>query len=505
LEINRPISKDIDVNIMNLESDFSLFGDFVKRGFAVGRDRDIRLYVAYIDMMADGNVVNENIMKRLITDVRLTPPTIYSFSADIFEWLKDGGISASDMKEESCFSGVVESVLAGDTVLFIDGSEKAIIISSKGFPSRGVPSAESEVVIRGAKDAFSEGFRTNTTLIRRRIQDTRLKLEQFKVGTRTKTSLGIMYMDDLVRPHILNTIKERISDINIDAVLESGYIEQLIEENWASPFPQMQSTERPDKVAAAILEGRIAIVLDNTPFVLLAPATLDVFFQSPDDYYQRFELASFLRLLRFIAGFLALTISALYIATAVFHPSMIPTSLMLKIASSRINVPFPVVVEILIMEAAFELLREAGIRLPAPIGGTIGIVGGLIVGQAAVEAGIVSPVAVIVTAFGGICGFVLPGISLINAFRMLKFILIAFSACFGFVGFWIGMLFISIHLASLKSFGIPYMSPFVSGGVNNYSDFKDSIFRAPLFKMRKRPIFCREGAVDRQGEGRVKK
>ena len=302
-----------------------------------------------------------------------------------------------------------------------------------------------------------------------------------------------------MRPHILETVKDRIADINIDAVLESGYIEQLIEENWSSPFPQAQSTERPDKVAAAILEGRIAIVLDNTPFVLIVPATLDTFFQSPDDYYQRFELASMLRILRFVAGFLALAISGLYIATAVFHPSMIPTSLMLKMASARMNVPFPIVVEILIMEAAFELLKEAGIRLPAPIGSTIGIVGGLIVGQAAVEAGIVSPIAVIVVAFGGICSFVLPSISLVNAFRMLKFLLIFLSAGFGFVGFWIGILLISIHLASLKSFDIPYMFPFVSGEVNNYSDFKDSIFRVPIFKMRKRPIFCNPDAVTRQG------
>ena len=502
METFKDINKDININIKNIEKVFELCDDLVKRKFAVGRHKELWLYVAYIDMMADNSVIDKNIMKQLITSIRLTPPsmnTFYTPDNDIFEGLKDGGISASDMKEEVNFEGVVNSILSGDTVLFIDGFEKAIIISSKGFPSRGVPSSETEVVIRGSRDAFSEGFRINTTLIRRRIKDSRLKLEQSEVGNRTKTSLGLMYMEDLVRPHILETVKDRIADINIDAVLESGYIEQLIEENWSSPFPQAQSTERPDKVAAAILEGRIAIVLDNTPFVLIVPATLDTFFQSPDDYYQRFELASMLRIMRFIAGFLALTISGLYIATAVFHPSMIPTSLMLKMASARMNVPFPIVVEILIMEAAFELLKEAGIRLPAPIGSTIGIVGGLIVGQAAVEAGIVSPIAVIVVAFGGICSFVLPSVSLVNAFRMLKFLLIFFSACFGFVGFWLGILLISIHLASLKSFDIPYMFPFVSGEANNYSDFKDSIFRVPLFKMRKRPIFCNPDAVIRQG------
>ncbi|MCL2874302.1 MAG: spore germination protein [Defluviitaleaceae bacterium] len=499
METLKNINKDLNTNIENIEAAFENCGDFVKRKFAVGKYKELWLYVAYFDMMANNNFIDDNVMKRLITSIRLTPPTMNEFNDDIFEGLKDGGISASDMKEEVNLEAAINSILSGDTALFIDGSDKAIIIASRGFPSRGVPSSESEVVIRGARDAFSEVFRINTTLIRRRINDTRLKLEQSQVGKRTKTAVGLMYMDDLVRPNILEETQKRIKNINIDAVLDSGYIEQLIEKSWASPFPQAQATERPDKVASAILEGRIAIVVDNTPFVLIVPATLDTFFQSPDDYYQRFELASLLRILRFLAGFLALTASGLYIATAVFHPSMLPTSLMLKMASARMNVPFPVVVEILIMEAAFELLKEAGIRLPAPIGSTIGIVGGLIVGQAAVEAGIVSPIAVIVVAFGGICSFVLPSISLVNAFRMLKFVLIFLSAAFGFVGFWIGIILTSIHLASLKSFGIPYMFPFVSGEVNGYSDFKDSIFRAPLFKMRKRPIFCNPDSVNRQG------
>lgn len=493
------IAKDIDVNIKNIESVFSKCDDVVKRKFAVGRDKDLWLCVTYIDMMANGDTINENIMSKLITNIRLTPPTMSAFSYDVLEGLKDGGITASDISEETDFNKAVDSMLSGDTILFIDGSEKAIIISSKGFPSRGVPSSETEIVIQGAKDAFSESFRTNTTLVRRRIQDTRLKLEQFKAGVRTKTTIGIMYMEDLVRPYILEKVKARIDDINIDAVLESGYIEQLIEENWLSPFPQMQTTERPDKVAAAILEGRIAVVVDNTPFVLIIPATLNTFFQSPDDYYQKFQYASFMRSMRFLAGFFALTMPGLYIAVAVFHPGMIPTSLMLKLAAARTNVPFPTVVEILIMEAAFELLREAGLRLPAPIGGTIGIVGGLILGQAAVEAGLVSPIAVIIVAFGGVCSFVLPSVSLVNAFRLLKFWIILLSASFGFVGFWIAVLLITIHLASLKSFDIPYMSPFVSGGVNDYTDVKDSIFRAPFSKFRKRPIFCNPEAVIRQG------
>ncbi len=267
------------------------------------------------------------------------------------------------------------------------------------------------------------------------------------------------------------------------------YVEQYIEDSTFSPFPTIQLTERPDKASSALLEGRICILVDNSPFVLLIPSTLNVFFQSSEDYYQRFEIMSFVRTLRFVAGILTLTLEGLYICISLYHPSMISLDLILKMSEARKNVPFPAVIEILLMDLAFELLREGGIRLPSPVGGTIGIVGGLIIGQSAVEASLVSPIVVIVVALSSVCSFLIPNDSLVSSFRLFKFLIIIASAFLGFYGFSLMLIFLSIHLCSLESFGIPYLYPFVSGEINHYTDFKDTIFRLPLSKMTKRPIF----------------
>ena len=367
--------------------------------------------------------------------------------------------------------------------MLIDGYEKGVIISTRGFPRRSVSKAETEVVVQGSQESFVETFRINTVLIRRRIKDTRLKIEQIRVGKRSKTDVGIAYISDIVRPEILKEVKKRINKIDIDGILDSSYIEQLIEDDYLSPFPQLQMTERPDKAASALLEGRIVLVVDNSPFVLIIPALLTSVYQSSEDYYQRFEIMSFVRIIRYIAGFLAVALPGFYIAVAVYHPSMIPTQLLFKIAEARGDVPVPAVFEVLLMELAFETLREAGIRLPSAIGSTLGIVGGIIIGQAAVDAGLVSPIVVIIVSLTGLCSFSIPNIALVSGFRIMKYLVILFSSVLGLFGFWLSILLILIHLVSLKSFGIP----FIKG-----SDLKDTLFRVPLFKMKKRPIFANE-------------
>jgi spore germination protein len=348
-------------------------------------------------------------------------------------------------------------------------------------------------------------MRINTVLIRRRIRDTRLKVKQMRVGRRSATDIALLYMSDVIRPNVLSETEERISEIDIDAVLDSGMLEQLIEGDWRSVFPQCETTERPDKAAAAILEGRLAVIVDNSPIALIVPATFNTLCQSPEDYYQRTWIMSFTRILRFAAVILSACLPGFYLAAAIYHPQMLPPMLMLKMAAARQNVPFPAVVEILMMEIAFELLREAGIRMPKAIGGTFGIVGGLIVGQAAVEAGIVSPIVVVVVALTAISSFAIPGQSLVTGLRLVKFLFIILSASLGLLGFWAAALLTLVHLASLNSFGIPYLFPFVSGEVNQGSDYKDSIFRVPLFKMRRRPIFARPGSEIRLATKDTKK
>lgn len=484
------IKKDINENIKYLEDIFQDCGDVVKRKFPVGKDRNIWLYIMYIDVMTDRNTIDKSIMNSLMVSIRKVPPEMKEIKNDIYNSLKDGGITTADFKESTDMNKAVDEILAGNTLLLIDGFSECIIVSTKGFPKRGVQQADTEVVVQGSKEAFTEAFRINTVLVRRRIRDPKLKVKQMNIGRRSKTDVALMYIEDIVRPDILKEAEKRLESIDIDAIFDSGYVEQLIEDDWLSPFPQVQLTERPDKASSAILEGRIAIVVDNTPFVILIPAIFTTFYQASEDYYQRWEIMSFVRFIRYIAGFLAVSLPGLYIAMAVFHPSMIPMLLVLKMAGARQTVPIPVVVEVLIMELAFETLREAGIRLPSSIGSTLGIVGGIIIGQAAVEAGLVSPIVVIVISLTGLCSFAIPNIALVSGFRLMKYVIIIFSAVFGLFGYWIAVLLILIHLVSLKSFGIPYMFPFTSSEINGFTDLKDTIFRLPIFAMKKRPIFA---------------
>ena len=268
-------------------------------------------------------------------------------------------------------------------------------------------------------------------------------------------------------------------------------IEQLSEEKWYSPFPQFQTTQRPDRAAMSILEGRVIVLVDNSPTGLILPTDYNSFIKTSDDMYNRWEIASFGRILRYMAAFFAMTVPGLYLAVTNFHTQVLPTTLLLSFAAARQGVPFPAVVEVLLMEIAFELLREAGVRLPGAMGNTIGIVGGLIIGQAAVEANIVSPIVVIVVAFTALCSFAIPNEEFATSFRLIKFLFIFLCSWLGFYGFLYGLLLVLIHLSHLKSFGIPYLMPFVGADLNQYDDERDSLIRQPLFLMRRRPIYAR--------------
>lgn len=483
--MDQKINKQLDKNIEIINKTLANCDDIVKRYFLSGKDKNIKTYIVYTDNIVKGDKIEDFIMTNLMNRTSVKSDG----SENILTKINNEAISIGEMKEAETFKELFDAVLLGDTAILVDGENKCLIASTKGWPSRGVQQAETEVVIQGPKDSFTEVGSTNTVLVRRRIRDTRLKVKRSKVGVRSKTDIAVMYMEDIVRKDVLEETERRLKSINIDAILDSGSIEQIIEKDWLSPFPQMQLTERPDKTASAILEGRIAIIVDNTPFAILVPVTMNLFFQAAEDYYERWEIMSFMRLIRYGAALVAIALPGLYIALSVYHPEMLPTALALKIAGSRAKVPFPTVAEVLIMETAFELLREAGIRLPSPVSSTIGIVGGIIIGQAAVEAGIVGPVVVIVASLTGICTFAIPNTSFVSGLRLSKYLIIFLSSILGLYGFWLGLTLLLIHLANLKSFGIPYLYPFCSGEVNGYEDFKDSIFRMPYFMRKKRPIF----------------
>ncbi|MCL1787005.1 MAG: spore germination protein, partial [Defluviitaleaceae bacterium] len=469
----------LDENIKILEALFTDCQDFIGRKFPPGGEGAPWIYTAYIDAMTDRELTDMTVMRRLF-DMDWASLRRDGKPMDLYTALRDRGIATTDLSEADNWDDVLYFIHAGDTAVFVEGFTKVIVIATRGFPNRGIQAPETEVVVQGPREAFSEVMRFNTALIRRRIRDCSLKVKQSKLGERSLTDIALMYMEDIVRPEVLQEVERRLQQIKIDGISDSGCVEQLIEENWLSPFPQMQLTERPDKAAASILEGRIAIIVDNSPFVILVPVTLNALFQSAEDYYSRWQVMSITRALRFVGAFIAVALPAFYVAVALYHPAMVPLLMLSRLAQASAAVPFPAVLEIFLLDAAFELLREAGIRMPKAIGGTLGIVGGLIVGSAAVEAGIVSPIVVVVVALTAIASFAIPSNSLVTGYRLVKFLVIILSAMLGLLGFWAGMLVILIHLAGLESFGVPYLFPFVSGELNGGADLKDSLLRFPI-------------------------
>ncbi|OZB99077.1 hypothetical protein CJP46_02090 [Paenibacillus sp. XY044] len=420
---------------------------------------------------------------------------------------KEKTLAAGEILEISEWSKLYLHLLSGDTLLFIDRIGTAIIASTKGGERRSVSEPESQTVIRGPREGFTESIRTNTALLRRKIKSPNLWLEEMQLGRVTQTDVGIMYIHGIVDDKNVEEVRKRLSVIDIDGVLESGYIEELIENTNKTIFPTIYHSERPDVIAASLLEGRIAILVDGTPFVLLLPTTFNMFFQASEDYYSRFDVGSLIRVLRFSSFIIGLLLPSFYVAIIGFHQEMIPTSWLLKLAVQREGVPFPAFVEAFIMETVFEILREAGVRMPRSVGNTISIVGGLVLGQAAVEAGIVSPVVVIVVSLTAIASFVSPAYNIGIAARMLRFIMLISASLFGIYGIACTLLMMVLHLCSLKSLNVPYMAPYAPIIL---SDLKDSMIRTPRDHMKKRPklinkndpVRFREGAMGNQQAGR---
>lgn len=472
-EIREVISTDIDDNIQYLKNLLKDNSDIVYREFYID---NIKALIMYVDGMGDKILLDNFVLESLMLNIKELK------AQDI----KDKILTVSDLKEVKKLKEGVNAVLSGDTLMLLNGMDICYVIGSRFWPARGVSEPSRETVLRGGRDGFTETIRFNTALVRRRIRDTRLKVVPKMIGTRSKSDVSVMYIEDIADDKIVNEVFSRLGNINIDAVLDSGYIEQLIEDNSWSPFPQIQSTERPDVVSAALYEGRVAILVDNSPFAIIVPTILPNLFQSPDDYYQRWIYGSMLRIIRLFSIILSLILPALYVAVTSFHPSIIPTKLAYFIAASREGVPFPAFVEALIMEVNLAILLEAIARLPRPIGATIGIVGGLIIGQAAVSAGIVSPVMIIILSITAITSFTTPNYEITSAFRIIRLLLIISSAIIGLYGIMLTLIAVLIHIIKLKSFGVPYLGPLVTF---NKQDFKDMLIRAPLKHFKDRPIY----------------
>ena len=480
---NIPLYTDLNTNLEKIKSELGNSPDLIIRHFELGSFQ-AQAAAVFVDTLVDSKLVEEFIMRSLMTNT--AQESLENISADksVFDFIKDNAMTIREVNVVTNWNELIMSVFSGDTVILINGWAQGISGSTRGGESRAITEPSSQVVIRGPKDGFTESIGTNISLVRRRIKSPNLWLEHMKIGAVTQTDIGIMYIKGIVNDKLVEEVKDRLQAIEIDAILESGYIEELIQDETFTPFPTMLNTERPDSVAGNLLEGRVAIIVDGTPFVLIAPTTFFSYFQSAEDYYQRFDIALAIRVLRYLAFFISLLGPSIYIAAISFHQEMIPTALLISLAAQRDGVPFPTFVEAVMMEVTFEILREAGVRMPRSIGQAVSIVGALVLGQAAVQAGIISAAMVIVVAITGIASFAVPVFNLAISVRLLRFIIMGFAATTGFYGIAIIMIIIIAHLCSLRSFGIPYMAPFAPFILE---DQDDSILHFPLWARLTRP------------------
>lgn len=483
----------LEENVANIEKIIQPSIDFHKRDFIFQGEKEIK----GVCFFTEGLVNEANIQKILKSLMVFGPYLEKNISGrHLAEKIKENLMINGGVSSISTYQEGVDAVLSGDTLLIVDYCNEALVVATKGWNARAISEPETELVVRGPRDGFTEDIRTNTAHVRRRIRDPLLRFDSMVIGTKTRTEINIGYILGTVRDEMVDEVKKRLQKIKIDSILESGYIEELIEDAPMSPFPTILSTERPDKVSGALLEGRVAIFVDNTPFVLIVPTSFWEYLQASDDYYARYWIGSFFRIIRIIAFALSLVLPSIYVMLASFHQEMIPTALAFTIASGREVVPFPVLLEALIMEIIFELMREAGLRMPKPIGSAVSIVGSLVIGQAAVQAGLVSPSMVIVVAITGIASFAIPNYAASFSIRVLRFPLLIASGTLGLLGFAAVFFAIAIHALSLRSFGLSYFSP-VTPFIP--SDQKDIVIRPPWWFMNKRPHIAK-GELNRQGE-----
>lgn len=485
---------NLNQNLIILKDIFSVSSDIVIREFDFGQKPQIHAALIYVDGLVDKATINQSIIKPLMYDSRI----ICSEEAhkENMDHIKTTLLSVGEVQQIPSINKLVDSCMSGDAVLLINGFDEALVMSTRAWENRGVQEPQTEVVVRGPREGFSETLRINTTLLRRKIKNPDLILETMKIGTRTKTDVCIAYLNSIVNPVLLDEVRLRLNRINTDAILESGYIEQFIEDAPRSIFPTVANSEKPDVVAAKILEGRVAIFIDGTPFVLTVPMLFIESFRVSEDYYSRSFFSSFIRILRYMSYIITVLSPAIYVAVLTYHPELIPTPLLFTLMASEEGLPFPMFLELAIMVFVFDILREAGVRLPRPVGQAVSIVGALVIGQAAVAAGIVSDLTVIVIAFTAVSSFVTPAQT--DSASILRYIFLLLGGIMGGFGIIIGLICTLVHLVTLRSFGTPYLSPlapFVT------QDQKDVFVRAPIWRMSTRPKDIGAKDMKRQADG----
>lgn len=499
------IFTSIDVNLDYLKTKYNLLinSDIITREFMLNaRGKQYKALLLYIDGMVDSQILNDFVLEplmmrnknnlfegdqnRIISESlsnNITVRKVKKFNLD--EYIENCLIPQNNIEKSSDFKEIISGVNSGNCALFIDTLSVGFNIDIKGFKQRGISKPENEIVIKGPHEAFVENIRTNTSLLRRFTNNENLIIESIEAGDLTKTKCAICYMKNIANSDLVAEIKYRINNLEIDSILSSGQLEQLISDNNSLGLPKSISTERPDNAVQHILEGRVVVLVNGSPYALILPAIMIDFLTSPEDRNLKSIFSNLLRAIRVISAFFALLLPGLYVSVTSFHIEILPTELLYSILAARESVPFPVIFEILIMEISFEIIREASLRVPSAIGSTIGIVGALVIGQAAVSAGIVSPILIIIVAITALSSFAIPDYSFSFHLRLFRFLFIFLGYIAGFLGIGTGLfVYISI-ICDMESFGVSYSIPYSS-----MENFKSTgIILPPIWKREYRASY----------------
>lgn len=474
---NLNVYPDILNNLKSIQNIYrtDINSDIVTRDFFIKlKNNEYKAFIVYIDGMVNANLVNRFILEPLMLQNISLKHINYTLENFIYSNL----LPQNNLKKEKLFSKIVEGINSGNCVLFVDTINVCFNIDIKGFLQRNIDTPRNEVIIDGPQEAFVENIRTNTSLLRRIINNENLIIENTSVGFINKTNISICYMQNIANNNLINEVKYRINNLALDTLFSSGQLGQLIQENSILSIPNIMQTERPDKCAKFLMQGRCIILVNGNPYAIIAPAVLIDFLSSPEDTNLKPLFANFLKLLRVLSYAITLLAPGLFVAITGFHHELLPTELLFSILASREYVPFPLIIELLLMEFSFELIRESGLRVPSPIGGTLGIVGAIILGDAAVSAHLVSPILIIVVAITGLSSFAIPDFAFSFHLRVYRFFFILLGYCAGFIGIGAGLLIYINILCSMRSFGVNYTSP-LTHTVGTYSD---RYFIKPIWK-----------------------
>ncbi len=474
----------------NLQDNINMFKEIYSPKITIGtvfrefelslNNNSYRCCAIFIEGLSDSDSINDNILKPLMIKQ-------YNFdNLDLAQAIEDKILLQGNIDNKEKIEEIVIDINAGNCALFIDTLSHCYICDVKQNEHRTISTPINEVAIKGPHSGFVESIRANTALLRKVVNDENLMLEKIEIGKRSNTTCLMGYISNIANPKIVDDVRNRLKNISIDYLLDSGQLEQLIEDHPLLTMPQTISTERPDKIASHLSEGRVCIMVDNSPYVIVVPCTFWDLFHSAEDYSIRFQHATFIRLIRLVAYFCSIFLPGIYVALTNFHVSLLPTDLLFSIAAIKESLPFPLLIEILVMEISLELIREAGARMPNSIGSSLGIVGAVLLGQASVDAHLVSPMLILVVAITAISSFATPNYSLAFTFRILRFVYIILAAFMGFLGILFGAITHLVILCSVYSFGVPYMV-----GFNRYNKnpFTDTVVLAPNWLDEFRPPF----------------